>query len=136
MGNLFGKSEPVNEQSGRAQGRRGPTINISLLILHKNGDNAQQEKDAITDKLDEYPPPGSLNVREGRVSRIPDNNELPESVRSWVSGELRRGHVVLVCLSGCHVNINFGSPKVIVHPSSYIREKLDDVVAEIRAAGN
>ena len=136
MSNWFRKSKQVNQPPRRAQGRRGPTINISLLILHKNGDNAEKEKDAITDALHGYSLLGTLDVREDEISRIPNNNKLPESVKSWVSGELGSGRIVLVCLSGCHVNINFGSPKVIVRQSSYILNNLDDVVEDIMAARN
>jgi hypothetical protein len=104
-----GKST-LNEQPGaiKEHAGQGSTKEVSLLILHKNGQDPEQGNDHITDALNATLQSSSLTVCENEISIIPDSGVLPESVTTWVSQQLSQGRIVLVCLlSDFDVKANF-----------------------------
>ena len=131
-------SKPSNEKPRmvpRAKKQLG--LGIRLLVLHKN-ETEPEEIRKLGGKIREYPPPGSISVDE-KISKIPDDGQLEEPLKSWVTEWLGLGRVVLVwLLSDCDVNAAFGDHDKLmvtrITPNN-MKAELDDLVVKIRARG-
>ena len=140
---VMGKSasKPSNEKPrmvSRAK-MQGSDKHVRLLVLHRNDTEPRSETYKLRGAIDDHPPPGTLNVDDFRISKIPDNGQLEESDKTWVSEWLGKGRVVLVwLLAEFNVNAALGNDDKIVVTSTTpdnIDAELDDIVATIKARG-
>ena len=134
-------SKPLGEKPRMVSRAKvqGSDKHVRLLVLHRNDTEPTSETYKLRGAIDDYPPPGTLNVDDFRISKIPDNGQLEEFDKTWVSEWLRKDRVVLVwLLSEFNVNAALGdNNKIVVTRTTpdNIDAELDDLVATIKARG-
>ena len=153
MGNGKSKDEKQKPRVAKPQ-KQMQTKRVRLLVLHNNSQQPQPGTDRFCDALNSE---GSIKVDDNvKIFEIPDNGQLPESVKNEITSWMSGGRIVLVCLlSDYDVHANFGNDNRIIvfrfsnPPVNFpcmcidvdfytasprnIKEKLDELVSTIQA---
>jgi hypothetical protein len=89
------------------------TKRVRLLVLHNNSQQPQPGTGRFCDALNSE---GNIMVDgDVKIFEIPDNGQLPESVKNEITSWMSRGRIVLVCLlTDYDVHANFGNDNRII----------------------